>query len=353
MCERACEKSCSTKSIAVTRWVCLNGSVSLCLGMALFCVWCLASIQFAYSVQVSDACSNSEDSVLQVVNNSLAYSSQHDQAVTTYQIVNYYLYCDDAHSYNPLIFDMTEAQAGMSLINSSVLWYYYNGSSYGVPQVFYIYIHTYIRIHICVSLLCVMFTLVVRVVHVISQNESTQLLMDYQQFMKQSTNELLCLQCSSLNGLYHHTRNDLCLTFVKQWYITYVCEFALVFFVAIRGCFLCKNKASVQSEPKTVLTEDDIKPNFGRVDPSPEPTPPSFEASDDDVKKALRYLYKCETLQERKDKANQLKAKGYPDSNKSVSKNAVDKAVSILNNRDRTSKSTYIHPFLQEILDTE
>ena len=61
-------------------------------------IWTLASVQFALSVEISDACNNPDQTVLDIVNVTVS-----DLTPEIWQTVEYYLYCDDRQLINPLI----------------------------------------------------------------------------------------------------------------------------------------------------------------------------------------------------------------------------------------------------------
>eukprot|EP01084_Bolivina_argentea_P036979 68364_1 len=96
--------------------ICCNTLLSFILIFSMLFIWLISSIQFAFSVQVSDACVNPQDTILQGIN----MTDNTNIDYNTYEIVKYYLYCDDNYPYNPLYNYTQTAYNTLISINTTI-----------------------------------------------------------------------------------------------------------------------------------------------------------------------------------------------------------------------------------------
>ncbi len=88
-------------------------------------LWIIASIQFGYSVEVSDVCDNTNGAILQAANQILNPDNE------TLGIIDYYLYCDNHHS-NPLMTYINEAEDTITSQQANVVTLVQVAPLYGV-----------------------------------------------------------------------------------------------------------------------------------------------------------------------------------------------------------------------------
>jgi hypothetical protein len=297
------------------------------LAAGMICVWLISVWQFAFSVELSDACDDPQSAIEQSART--AYAKQLQENVTL-QIVEYYIYCDEAHAHNPLQEYSNEAYDTLVGINQTV----YNLVNSSAAQKMGIV------------------------------NETTQLYFDYTHSMTELYIVNTSLDCGVIHSYLTDITYDLCDSGVQYWLLLYCTQALIVCLLMIRFCCVCTHKsidsevngdsrARAQQRLAEYLNEEDVhvKDNSMQLasyyDPMASPKP-TF--TDEDVRKCIRYLLPYASNREEMNKiVEQLKEKGYPGGDPLPSQ-LVGKATAVLRNYDATADSSYHHPLLDGIL---
>jgi len=320
--------SLCTNSMKTTKCIYFNHILSILLALGMIMLWIVASYEFAFSVEVSDVCAAPNQAILQAANRTSNFDNE------TWEIAEYYLYCDTNHPNNPLITQTTNAYQNLISIQSSIIYLNHTAANYSI------------------------------------QEQVAVLYSDYQTCLTELVELNQSLNCSTIHNVYYVSiQNDTCHKLIQEWFILYVLQFMIVTLLIVRSCFMCiQNNDSVVHSEKTSIPShyneninkyegsinqnfqygmlvDDVALNdtsYGRT--SSVSSQSSF--TDDDVQECVRYLTQFENENERKKQAEILKQKGYPNKKhpKPLNSDLVYKSMAIVRNRQNTMDSKYKHP---------
>jgi len=293
----------------------------------------IASYEFAFSIEVSDVCAAPNQAILQAANRTTNFNNE------TWEIAEYYLYCDSSHANNPLITQTTEAYNNLSSVQSLVIYLNQTASEYGIQQ------------------------------------QASILTADYTNIL----NDLLVLNeslnCDVIHNVYYvNIENDTCHDLINEWFVLYLFQFAIIILIIIRSWFICSQKPNNPPEVSNTLKSypsyytkegtniesgnnqniqygmlvDDVVLNdtsFGRGSSLTSQS----TYTDDDVQECVHYLTAFEDENERKKQAEILKQVGYRNKKnpRPLNSDMVFKAMAIIRNRQSTIDSKYKHPLFQ------
>jgi len=305
-----------TNSMKTTKCICFNGILSILLALGMIMLWIVSSYEFAFSVEMSDICAAPNQAILQVANR-----SNFDNE--SWEIVEYYLYCDVNHNKNPLITQTTNAYQNLIAVQSSIILLNQTAANYSI------------------------------------QDQVAILYSDYQKCLNELVTLNESLNCETIHNVYYvDIQNNTCDDLINEWFTLYVLQFVIVTLIFIRSYFVCVqnnnnsvDRTSINSVPSYYndggstgkiqsvqygFLLDDVT-SFRRS---------SISYTDDDVQECVRYLNQFENENERKKQAEILKQKGYQTKGRSVplSYDLVEKSMAIVRNRQNTMDSKYKHP---------
>ena len=164
-------------------------------------IWIISSYQFAFSVQVSDACNDPQNTILQGVN---VTNTNKDIDATTIDIVEYYIYCNNQYDYNPLYNYTSSAYSSLSSLNDTI--YTVLGPAGQLCDI---------------------------------TNETDILLHDYNKTLSQLLIIESALQCDEINGYLTNITNDLCVDGINYWYLLYAAQIFSILLLVIRSMCIC------------------------------------------------------------------------------------------------------------------
>eukprot|EP00485_Elphidium_margaritaceum_P020299 CAMPEP_0202729194 /NCGR_PEP_ID=MMETSP1385-20130828/186008_1 /ASSEMBLY_ACC=CAM_ASM_000861 /TAXON_ID=933848 /ORGANISM="Elphidium margaritaceum" /LENGTH=602 /DNA_ID=CAMNT_0049395451 /DNA_START=22 /DNA_END=1830 /DNA_ORIENTATION=+ len=313
------------------RCVCCHTLLAMALSVAMFVSWTVASYQFALSVQVSDACADPPNAILQGVNLTVADSSiggEHLSA-STLEIVEYYVYCDaQQYAYNPLLNYTRNAYAQLVALNATV----YGLAPYAED--------------------CNV------------QNESAILLRDYNHSLTQLVGVIDALQCERIHASLTSVTNDMCVDGIQWWFLFYAAQCLVILLLVLRGYCVCTTKVEqfrvgeanhnhynvvVDNDDAASEHSDDRDAIIADARRSRAVSRPSF--NDNDVRKCIKFLLPFmdnETVLDQK--AQSLQRSGFNRSGQPLNAELVRRALSIVKNYKANSDSHFVHPLLKDLV---
>ena len=311
-----CTKALST----MTKCICCNSFLSVILVFGMLLIWIISSWQFAFSVQVSDACNNPQDSILQGVN---ITNNNNNIDETTIEIVEYYIYCNNKYPTNPLYNYTQSALIDLQSLNSTIQLVLPYAKDCDIT------------------------------------NETNILLKDYNKTLSQLNTVEKALQCNDINNYLTNITTDLCDDGINYWYLLYASQVFVIFLLIIRSFCICtkseidydnNNHYNVIVQNSSSVNDENNADNPYQIMSNPLSSPvPNF--SDKDVRKCIKYLLQfSDDLQLMEKKGKELEKTGYDNSGIPLHEALVKKSIAILKNYQLNQDSKFIHPLLRGLV---
>lgn len=180
--------------------------------LSMFLVWSFASVQFAGSVMVSDACANQTSAVNAVV---APYLDEFEAG-----IVIYYADCKEG-SVNPLITYIDRAQSNLTAMQSDIA----NVKDFLTLQG--------------------------------SEELGNNLTRDYDHTLISMNNTKVGLDCTEINKHWTDVTSDICDTFLNQWVDIYLSQALAIMFLSIARLLICTTEdEAAKKEAYERINED-------------------------------------------------------------------------------------------------
>ena len=164
-------------------------------------VWIFASLQFGISVEVADICADPNDATIQAVSSGLGGSADFND---TLLILEYYVYCDESHSNNPLLDAIDDTRELLANLSSVILTLetYSNGTNV--------------------------------------EDEVDDLSASYNKSVVQTGALAGHLECDEINGYYNDLIDSFCYDLLDEWFSLYLMQGITVVLLLVRMCIICR-----------------------------------------------------------------------------------------------------------------